>query len=330
LQADGVETTAAAVRRIRDCLNEAVRATGVSIPVYVLFTKADRMRFFAEFTRNLSHEEANQVLGVTLPLRSGPESGVYAEQETQRLNAAFHNLVLSLSDRRVDVLSREHDSQKLGGIYEFPRELSKLRARIIEFLVDLSRPSQLRTSPFLRGFYFSGVRAVIVNEVAQAAVAAQSQAAASHPDAGATAIFKGYSKPGQPPIPQPQVVVARKVPQWAFLTRLFGDVILKDRLAMAATSTSLKTNTLRRILLGAGAALCLLISLAITVSYFGNRSLESDVAQASCLTGQVVLIGVTSRHHARELGNIAAICGEAFLIPEGRTAVAFGVGPLCR
>ena len=40
---------------------------GVALPVYVLFTNADRVPYFAEFVEQLSREEAEQVLGTTLP-----------------------------------------------------------------------------------------------------------------------------------------------------------------------------------------------------------------------------------------------------------------------
>ena len=41
-----------------------------------------------------------------------------------------------------------------------------MRVPLVRFLVELCRPSQLTTGPFLRGFYFSGVRPVMVTEAA--------------------------------------------------------------------------------------------------------------------------------------------------------------------
>ena len=63
-----------------------------------------------------------------------------------------------MCDLRPEYLARETRPQKLPGIYEFPREFRKLRRAMVQFLVDLCRPSQLTVGPFLRGFYFSGVR----------------------------------------------------------------------------------------------------------------------------------------------------------------------------
>ena len=92
----------------------------------MLFTKCDRLQFFLEYARNLGPEEAQQVLGATLPMVSYA-GGVYAEQETARVSQAFDHLFASLADKRPTFLSREFDETKLPAIYEFPREFRKLR-----------------------------------------------------------------------------------------------------------------------------------------------------------------------------------------------------------
>ena len=131
--------------------------------MYVLFTRCDRLPFFADYVRSLTNEEAGQVLGITLPMHN-VQAGVYAEEETRRLVGAFDSLFYSLADKRLHFLPRESDPQKIPGAYEFPREFRKLRNAVVQFLVDVGRPSQLRTSPFLRGFYFTGVRPVTVQD----------------------------------------------------------------------------------------------------------------------------------------------------------------------
>ena len=163
LQAGGDRHIALA-RSLRDRLDAITAALAVRLPVYVMLTKSDRLTFFSEYARNLTNDEASHVLGATLPIQNDQLAGVYAESATQGLQIAFDNLVYSLCDRRPDLLSREHDGDKLSGIYEFPRELRKLRAPIIQFLVELCKPTQLGPAPFLRGFYFSGVRATFVSE----------------------------------------------------------------------------------------------------------------------------------------------------------------------
>ena len=99
-------------------------------------------------------------------MRNVTETGIYREAETARLSQEFDLLYQSLCDRRTEYLAREHDAGRLPAVYEFPREFRKLRSLAVEFLVDVCRPSHLRAGPLLRGFYFTGVRPVVVADVA--------------------------------------------------------------------------------------------------------------------------------------------------------------------
>ena len=164
--------------------------------------------------------------------------------------------------------------------YEFPREFRKIRDAAVQFMVDLCRPSQLSTGPFLRGFYFTGVRPVLINEAAPVAAAAPQQQSGYGSVSGATGIFAAGARPQPQAAPQP-AAISRKVPQWLFLDHFFADVLLIDRTAMGASGSSTKTSGARRILLGVPAGLCLLFTLFFTISYFKNRGLENQVSEAA-------------------------------------------------
>jgi type VI secretion system protein ImpL len=278
------DAIASAARYLQERLGEISQILGISFPVYVLFTRADRLPFFAEFVRNLTAEEAGQVVGATLPIRIGQSSGVYAEVETQRLAAAFNQLFHSFCDQRLRLLPRETDLEKVPGAYEFPREFRKLRNALVQFLVDIGRPSQLRASPFLRGFYFSGVRPVVVEEMAAAPLMAPSAPAEqAELSGGATRMFRAgmqAEKRAQQAVAQ-QASGARKVPQWLFLGHLFNDVILADDAGRAASGSSVKTSMLKRVLFASAAGLCLLYSVMLLVSFFGNRTLEENALTAA-------------------------------------------------
>lgn len=269
------DAVAAASRGLHARLSEVSQALGIQLPVYVLFTRTDRLPFFSEFVRNLSNDEAMQVLGATLPM-TDRRSGVYAEQEAQRLTGAFNGLYYSLCDKRIEYLAREHEASNLPGIYEFAREFRKLRTSMVQFLVDLARPSQLTTGPFLRGFYFSGVRPIFVSDVAPAAVAQQPQQG-FEASREATGFFR-MGQQAQPPVQAaaaPQMRGAKKVPQWCFIGHLFSYVLLEDKIALGASGASTQANTLRRVLLGAAAVLCLVFTIGMLVSFSNNRELES-------------------------------------------------------
>jgi type VI secretion system protein ImpL len=282
LQRGAAEALAVKARQFNAWLAELSQQLGIRLPVYVLFTKMDRIPYFHEFAANLTPDEAAQVLGAAMPMQDYRQGGIYAERESERLSAAFQNLYLSLCDHRPDLLGREHDATKLASIYEFPREFRKLRSLLVQFLVDVCRPSQLHTSPFLRGFYFTGVRPYVVRDVV-ADRPAPRPATKSPFDAGATRIFnpQELAAAQAPILGEPAGVGGRRIAQWVFLNHLFSDVILKDRPALASSSASVKVSFRRRLLLAAGILTALIFVIGWTVSWFGNRRLKNDAVEAA-------------------------------------------------
>jgi type VI secretion system protein ImpL len=274
--AGGEDALAASARNLRARLVEISQRLGINLPVYVLFTKTDRIPFFMEYFRNLDNEEAAKTFGMTLPIVT-TRQGVYAEEENSRLGTAFERLFRGLCNARPGFMARDHEPVHRASVYEFPREFRKMRVPLVRFLVELCKPSQLTTGPFLRGFYFSGVRPVMVTEAAPAVRAPEPAAAGGR--LGATGMFQ--MKAGAQPAAAPTRLSTRKVPQWMFLGHLFNDVLLSDEAAMGASASSVKASLPRRILLGTAAGLCLLYSGLLAWSFTNNRALETRVRQAA-------------------------------------------------
>jgi len=304
LQPGASESAVSAARRLSVRLQEVSQLLGISFPVYVLFTRLDRISFFSDFVRGMNKDEASEVLGATLPLRS-LSAGVYADEETRRLTKAFDEIFYSLAERRILLLPRENESEKLPGIYEFPRELRKLRTLLVQFLVDLARPSHLGTNPFLRGFYFTGVRPVVVDDVV-AAPAVPVEVAEAGFDGGATQIFRGVgSQVQQAPVAM-RSGGSRRVPQWVFLTSLFNDVLVKDRVALATSGSSSRVNLVRRIALGIAVLAGILCLTGFAVSFLRNRALETRVQDAVADLGtlQTTANQVASASDLKKLDNL--------------------------
>ncbi len=284
MKAGAAQAMTGSIEKIRTRLREISQIFGIALPVYVLFTRSDRLQFFLDYTRNLSPEEAQQVLGVTLPMVSYAGT-VYAEQEAARVAQAFDNLFASLADKRLTFLPREFDETKLPTIYEFPREFRKLRTLLVQALVDLCRPSQLRTGPFLRGFYFTGVRPVVVSTPAPALVAEQPMAAGAGEEAGpvgATKIFDMQRLlPRKQALPVQDASESRRVPQWCFLPHFFSDVLAKDDSALSASLASTKVSFWRRFLLASATVILLFVMVGFLVSFVKNRNLENQVVSAA-------------------------------------------------
>ncbi len=277
----------AQARKLRARLEELSHHMGVSLPVYVLFNRADRIPYFDEFAGTFNNEETSQVLGATLPLVGATSSGVYAERETRRLTAAFQAMFFTLAECRPGLLNRERNSDRQAGVYEFPREFGKLSKPLVQFLVDLCRPGHLRTGPFLRGFYFVGQRFVTVSgNSGQTSLGVRTSLQRApggfNPDATSlisaqdpsakTSWATGTSLEG--------AGEARKSMQRVFLSHVFSHVLLQDRAALGASAKSTRGDLGRRILFASIACLAALWILFTLISFVGNARLVSSVRNA--------------------------------------------------
>lgn len=272
------EGVPAAARELRERLQEAARRLGARIPVYVLFTKADRIPYFEDYVRNFTRSEVEEVLGATIPLARWSGRKSYGETATSLLNEAFDQVFRSLARNRPEQLRREGDPDARRGIYEFPRELNRISETATRFLVELCRPSHLQVSPVLRGFYFTGVRPIVV-EASDPAVQSGGDPTSESGSMGATMVFDASQmrEPSHSPAPSSST---RRIPEWTFLQRLFRRVVLGDRTAASMTGGGAAVNFLRRVLGGGAAAALVLLTVALTISAVSNQRLTSRVESA--------------------------------------------------
>ncbi len=264
----------AAVQAAR--LRELSRQLGTQVPTYVLLTKLDGVPGFVEFVRNLSPEEGTALLGAApdLVVRG---SGSQAEHALSAASAAYDELLFSLCEARLDVLYRESDPQRLGPAYEFPRELRRFRNLLSTYLAELVRPSQLESNPYLRGFYFTGVRAILQQQIA---AAPQPVISAPGTASDATGVFSVPHRSTPAPVATPSAF-GEKIAQWTFLPHFFPDAVLGDSAALTATSQTGYGKLFRRMLYGS-TVLALLIYLGLlTGSYFANSALQKHILSAS-------------------------------------------------
>jgi type VI secretion system protein ImpL len=280
------EGAVAAARNLRDRLAELSEAIGIRLPVYVVFTKADALPHFAAFVENLTEDETHELLGTTLRALGEAPAGMYAEREAGRLATALEELFQTLAERRPDVMSRTGSNRGNGAAYEFPREFRKMAAAAVPFLVELCRPSQLRVSPFLRGFYFAGVRPVVVES--EASVRQTVHAPEPVSTAGATQVFD--LRQMQERAARAEAAGggrARRVPQWVFMDGILRRVILRDRVAMGITTSGFGLSVLRRASLAAAIGALILLGGAIIVSHQRDRALQEQVASALTATADL-------------------------------------------
>ncbi|HLZ49812.1 MAG TPA: ImcF-related family protein [Candidatus Acidoferrum sp.] len=277
----------AQARKLRTRLEELSYHLGVSLPVYVLFNRSDRIPYFEEFAGTFTNEETSQVLGSTLPLAGSTSSGVYAEQETRRLTSAFQAIFFALADCRPGLLSRERNNDRQAGVYEFPREFGKLSKPLVQFLVDLCRPGHLRTGPFLRGFYFVGQRVVTVSASAGQTMLGTRSAIQKAPggfNPNATSLISAQDSSAKTSWATGTSLEgggeARRSVQRVFLSHVFSHVLLQDRAALGASGKSTRGDFGRRILFATVAVLAIAWIIVTMISFVGNSRMVSNIRGA--------------------------------------------------
>ena len=221
----------------------AASELGVRLPAYILLTKTDAMESFPEFVSNLSGNDLAQTVGATIRPFSPASTGVYAQDTSRILTQQFAGIVHTLADARVPLLNREQDRSRVALAYQFPRALNKLQKNIVQFLVEVARPGQLQASPFLRGFYFSGTRTVLVE--GRDGGALPFAAMPAEIETSATRVMRRDDLARPAAVPPQAARGQRQVTEWLFLPALFDGVILRDRAAHGATAVNSRTDRVR-------------------------------------------------------------------------------------
>nr|WP_246410000.1 ImcF-related family protein [Granulicella aggregans] len=272
---DAAEKIVTLARETNANLREIARQLGVDLPVHVILTKLDRIAGFSEYVLHLSQAEASERLGITFPQNSIGD-GVYAERSSALVSSSLDQLLFSLSEFRLEMLGRESNPSSIPGIYEFPREMQKLRHPLTNYLVELVRPSHLNANPVLRSFSCIGVRAQVFE---RPVVEPAQTPRAAFADADATGIFSlREMQAEQTPL---RAGATRRVAQWCFLPKLFPLVFLAKSEQESAMAASSRVVLVRRIALASVSLALLVWSVGLTVSYINNAALERNIRDAA-------------------------------------------------
>lgn len=228
-------------RRLRARVQDVESALGMKLPVYLLFTKADRVAGFREFFAGLPPEARRRPFGAAL---EGTESD--PAEAMARHMAVLHR---GLAEFGSDLLARRPGAG-LPAPFTFPAAFLDLVPGLRAFARRMTGDDPYRARPCVRGFWFASA------------------------DAG------GDAPPWRPSpgfdlaCPEPSAALPAGP---FFIEDLFRHVLFPDRHLARRLGLSRRR---RRDLLAAGAAACLLAALAGAwgVSFAGNRRLCLDAA----------------------------------------------------
>ena len=269
----------------RERLSAITEVFGRQYPVYWITTKTDMIPYFADYFARLRGTELSEIFGCTLPLpivNAASLSGelASAQAENKRLTKSTSPLLHRLAERRVIHLAREDDPRRKPGVYEFPREMRRIRPTLVQFLVDVFRPHPLRHTPFLRGYYFTGT---CEEEVGFVSTPSRSAMPDDSVMSDATAVFKTdatqvfkASEAGSMARPSGRGPTVRR---WAFVPELLNSVVLRDNAVPRAVplATDPRVDLYRKVACGSVCFVSLLLGLCFLRSWAGNSHLLDAV-----------------------------------------------------
>jgi type VI secretion system protein ImpL len=146
-----LEETAQAVRRRLAELGERL---GLSLPVYLLLTKADLVAGFREMFADLDERQREQVWGFTLPLNApgAPPPSAIGEE--------LGLLIGRLEGRTLERIEAERSVERRSAIQAFAPQVAALTAPLRRFVENAFASTGYETAPVVRGVYFtSGTQA---------------------------------------------------------------------------------------------------------------------------------------------------------------------------
>ncbi len=245
---------------IKTRIRELDEFFGMRFPVYVLVTKCDLVNGFVDFFDDLGQEERTQVWGVTLPLADDTRSDLDRDYLSQELDA----LLARLDERLFLRLHQERDLKRRSQIYSFPHQIRSLKAPLLEFLEEVFEGSRFEDSALLRGVYFTsgtqeGTPIDRVMGTISRTFGLEEQALPS---------FSGQGRS-------------------YFITRLLQQVVFAEA-GIAGTNQKVERRRawLQRISYSGVIVLVALLMVGWTVSYFSNRQVIAEVAEATELAGE--------------------------------------------
>ncbi|WP_029002894.1 type VI secretion system membrane subunit TssM [Azorhizobium doebereinerae] len=137
------------VDAVKKRLQELMRFFGMSVPVYVLFTKCDLISGFSEYFEELDDVGRAQAWGTTFEL----------DEPTAQPGADFDRRFMALAERLESRLMRlihqERSIARRCRIFTFPKEFASLRDPLGGFVSEVFKASRFEMRPILRGVYFT-------------------------------------------------------------------------------------------------------------------------------------------------------------------------------
>jgi type VI secretion system protein ImpL len=256
------EGAAALGQTLRERVDEAMERLKIIVPVYAMFTKCDLLAGFVEIFGDLPKAERGQIWGATEPVSAKLAS------ISDTFLAQFDELTTIVEQRALAKLSEARRLEDRERIFQFPTQVTGLRANLNEFIQTLFAENVYRDTPLLRGFYLSSATQV-GNPI----------------DRMMKSMASAFGIRGALPAASQTPPETKSY----FLQDVFTKVIFKDQdIAVRSTKERKRQGLLQRAYAGGGLGIALIIALLPLIPFCGNyRSVQSTrqlVSSATKLT----------------------------------------------
>jgi type VI secretion system protein ImpL len=144
--------------QLRARLGELRQELGIRFPVYVVLTKTDLLRGFAEYFSSLTTEARAQVWGFTLPWVEQGKAKANVLPLAQQLELELDALQRRVADGVATRLQEEFELDRRQALYVLPHELAALAPRLATLLDAVFSDSRYDTTQLthtLRGVYLT-------------------------------------------------------------------------------------------------------------------------------------------------------------------------------
>ncbi|MES2150767.1 MAG: type VI secretion system membrane subunit TssM [Pseudomonadota bacterium] len=237
-------------QNLRTRVQELTERLAVFAPVYLIFTKVDRIAGFGDFFHDAERAERERVWGATIRYnrRRTPQDVVAL------FDRHFDELHDGLMEMSLANMAGKRSTGMRPGVLTFPLEFANTKSALRTFLGTLFDENSYQFRPVLRGFYFTcALQEGEVRDLSSQRVASRFGLEFHEPEVGDRELQGGY-----------------------FLHELFRKVIFADKDLVSRFTSAAKW----RFKLGVFLAASVLLGCALggwSWSFMGNRQLVANV-----------------------------------------------------
>ncbi|ADZ92886.1 type VI secretion system membrane subunit TssM [Marinomonas mediterranea] len=145
------EALEAHVKYLKNRLHELISELGVTFPIYIVVTKADKLKGFEAFFDDLSPNETKNPWGIYTLEETENKNVNIAEVVETRLNELYERLL----EQTIQKVNLATDTTNKVEAFQFPNQFSGAVDKLNELLRLLFKDNPYHESPWFAGVYFT-------------------------------------------------------------------------------------------------------------------------------------------------------------------------------